>query len=148
MGRAEVTTGSGIYLMLSTDMSMKILPHFPLCIFTRFLLTSLIVVKLLRQRRRLQENFEDSPEGPIRPYTSLIHILIQSYALHASVSILFLGLYLARNSAWRIVLPNSVQAGVRRSSISYRLNHLPFLPHSADVTPSRSFSSGTISQPK
>lgn len=117
---AECTAGSAIYLlMLSNDLTIKVLPHYPLCIFTKFLLTFLIVVKLLRQRRRLRKNFEDSPEGPIRPYTSLIYILVQSYALHASLSILFLGLYLAKNSAWRMVLPIHGEAGVRCSSLSY-----------------------------
>lgn len=114
--RTQCGAGSGAYLLLmSTEPALRVLPHFPLCLLTKLTMTSLIVVKLLRQRKILNEDLGiDDKKELTRPYTSLIHVLIQSYALYSSFSALFLGLYIADNSAWRIALPNAAQAGVRR----------------------------------
>lgn len=87
---------------------------------------SLIVIKLFRQRKTLREDdvYLNNKKELARPYTSLIYILIQSYALHCSISALFFGLYISKNSAWRMVLPVAVQAGVCRSFLSDSLKQL------------------------
>jgi hypothetical protein len=48
----------------------------------------------------------------IRPYTSLLRVLITSHALSSIVSALFLALYISNIVAWRIIMPSAVQAGV------------------------------------
>lgn len=111
-------------MVLSNDMSLEFLPHYPLCFSVKLLLVSLIVAKLVLHRKRLQESFEDSSGELTRPYTFLIHIFIQSHALYGALSLIFLGLYLTAQPAWRTILPNIVQAGVCHPSAPNRLKML------------------------
>ncbi|KAF5354307.1 hypothetical protein D9756_007208 [Leucocoprinus leucothites] len=106
--------GSGIYLLAWTrDLGIQVLPHFPLCLVNKFIMSFLIIVKLFKHRRMLECEFDIEKDKQLtRPYTTLIQILVQSYALHASFSLVFLVLYMAKHAAWRLVLPNAVQAGL------------------------------------
>lgn len=111
---ASLSPGSGAYLIVgSAGIQVQVLPHFPLCILTKLVVTSLITFKLLQQRRAMRRIFQvENRRELIRPYTSLIQVLITSYALYSIVSAVFLGLNLLKFGAWRIFMPNTVQAGV------------------------------------
>ncbi|KAF5354048.1 hypothetical protein D9756_007210 [Leucocoprinus leucothites] len=106
--------GSGIYLLTWTrDLGIQVLPHFPLCLVNKLIMTLLIIVKLLKHQRMLKREFDvEKGKHLTRPYAALIQILVQSYALHTSFSLVFLVLYMAKHEAWRLVLPNTVQAGL------------------------------------
>ncbi len=104
--------GTGVYLLLfSSFLNLKALPHFPICIFTRLLMTSLIIAKLLQQRKKLKAVFgEDSELSD--GYTFLVHVLAQSSALYSFFSFIFIGLFIGHESAWRMLLPCLPQTGV------------------------------------
>jgi hypothetical protein len=105
--------GSGAYLIVTSwDMRIQVLPHFPLCLMTKLVVTSLIASKLLKQRRAMQHIEIENKNELIGPYTSLVCALIGSYAIHSIFSTLFMGLNLSNVGAWRIFMPNTVQAGV------------------------------------
>lgn len=131
-------TGTGAYLIAgSAGIKVRALPHYPLCISTKIVITALIAFKLLQQRRTMQRMFQaENRKELIKPYTSLIRILITSYALSSVVSGLFLGLYVPNLGAWRIVFPSTIQAGVW-CSVFYLSSwaHFLFLAHITSTCP-------------
>ncbi|KAJ3563177.1 hypothetical protein NP233_g9109 [Leucocoprinus birnbaumii] len=106
--------GSGIYLIgWTNNLGIQVLPHYPLCVINKSIMTFLIIAKLAQHRKMLNTQFCDTEDNQLtKPYTTLIWILVQSYALYAGLSVLFLSLYMAKHEAWRLVLPNTVQAGL------------------------------------
>ncbi|KAF9443395.1 hypothetical protein P691DRAFT_414092 [Macrolepiota fuliginosa MF-IS2] len=105
--------GTGAYLLSSSLSSLRILPHFPICITTKLLSSSLIILKLIQQRKKLTLEFGNANLTELaRPYTFLIHIFVQSYALYSIFSVTFLVLFVSNNSAWRVFLPCLSQIGL------------------------------------
>ena len=94
------------------------LPYFSISLSLNILLTSMIVVRLLVHRRNIVKAAGVSA-GAGRLYDVIITVLIESSALYAASSLLFVGLWGgARNHVGNIFLPALAEVQVRSFSLS------------------------------
>ena len=80
------------------------LPYFTISCANNIILTLLISARLLYHRRKLQQTLGSTGTAN-SPYFSIVAMLVESSALYAVFSILFIGPYAANNYASDIFLP-------------------------------------------
>jgi len=82
------------------------LPYFTISTSLNVIITLIISVRLLMYRRRMRKAFPSgSPGFDITHYTSIVSMLVESSALYAVVSLLFIGFYGAKSHLLNIFLP-------------------------------------------
>lgn len=109
---------SDIFLHINTGLS-----YFALSTATNVLLTIMISGRLLMQIRHLSEMVGAVSARGL--YTSAATMLIESCALYAIVSLIFMGLYGAGTHASEVVLPTLAQVRVSRSCFRLMFCTLP-----------------------
>ena len=94
------------------------LPYFTISVGLNVILTLMISVRLILHCRNIQGSMGSTPGGSSL-YRTIIAMLIESSALYAIASLLFIGPYATSNSASDIFLPilAEVQVGIFVNSV-------------------------------
>ena len=119
-----IETAMGIVLVYQTSQPSSIwnslaattgIPYFSISVSLNVLLTLMIVTRLILHGR----NIQSAMGGPVRVgglYKTVVTMLIESCALYAVTSLLFIGPWYAKNHASDIFLPILAEVQVRPAS--------------------------------
>ena len=109
----NIATGiMGVYQtmqLISSDSA--IIPYFTISVSLNILLTLMIVVRLILYNRSARAATGETESGGM--YKAIVTMLIESCALYAVNSLLFIGLWGAQNYAESIFLPILAETQVR-----------------------------------
>ena len=121
-------TGMGILLLYRTSQPSSIwntlaadigIPYFSLTVSLNVLLTLIIVGRLILHGRNIRRAL-GTPTRTSGLYGAVITILVESSAIYAVTSLLFIGPWIAKNRASDIFLPILAEVQVRSVSLKRR----------------------------
>lgn len=105
----------GAHLWTKTTVDFGV-PYFSLSVALNVLITMMISIRLLMFRHSLRKAL--GPQAMSVPYASIAAMLIESSALYAGISLIFIGGYGAKSVVSNMFLPNMVMAQVHTDDSS------------------------------